>query len=133
MNKNTKKKLAALKPVFNQVTPSCLEVMPYQYSGKHIDITIETEEFSCLCPWSGLPDFAYLTIQYSPDKVVVELKSLKFYLQSYRMVGMVHESVVNHILEDLVAVVKPAAMTVNLVFNTRGGITTTVNAEYRKK
>ena len=65
-----------------------------------------------------------------PDKVVIELKSLKFYLQSYRMVGMVHESVVNKILSDLVKTAKPKTMEVELVFNPRGGITTTVRAHY---
>ncbi len=82
-------------PVFDKVTPSLLDVMPYEYPGKKIDIQIESEEFTCLCPWSGLPDFAYLNVTYVPAKVVIELKSLKYYLQSYRMVGMVHESVVN--------------------------------------
>ena len=121
-----------LKPVFERVTPGLLEVMPYEYSGRKIEINIESEEFTCLCPWSGLPDFAYLNISYVPEKVVVELKSLKYYLQSYRMVGMVHESVVNRILDDLSKAVKPKSMTVELVFNPRGGITTTVRAEYKK-
>ncbi|MCX5782376.1 MAG: preQ(1) synthase [Elusimicrobia bacterium] len=126
------KKQISDKPVFNKVSPELLEVMPYQYKGKRIDINIESEEFTCLCPWSGLPDFAYLNINYVPDTVVVELKSLKYYLQSYRMVGIVHESAVNKILEDLVKTVKPKSMTVELVFNPRGGITTTVKAEYKK-
>ena len=118
--------------IFGRVTPSLLEAMPYEYKGKKIEISIESEEFTCLCPWSGLPDFAYLNINYVPDKVVVELKSLKYYLQSYRMVGMVHESVVNSILGDVLKAVRPKAMTVELVFNPRGGITTTVRAEYKK-
>lgn len=120
------------KPVFDKVTPSLLEVMPYEYPGRKIDIQIESEEFTCLCPWSGLPDFAYLTVTYVPAKVVIELKSLKYYLQSYRMVGMVHESVVNRLLADLAAAAKPRSMTVELEFYVRGGITTTVRAEYRK-
>lgn len=121
-----------VQPVFAKVTPSLLEVMPYEYSGKKIDIMIESEEFTCLCPWSGLPDFAYITINYVPEKVVIELKSLKMYLQSFRMVGMVHESVVNRILEDLVKIAKPLSMNVEIIFNIRGGITTTVKAEYNK-
>jgi 7-cyano-7-deazaguanine reductase len=125
------KKQSSPKPVFDKVTPSLLETMPYEYSGKKIDIMIESEEFTCLCPWSGLPDFAYLKITYVPARVVIELKSLKFYLQSYRMVGMVHESVVNRILNDLVAAAKPLSMAVELTFNIRGGITTTVRAEYK--
>ena len=118
--------------VFDKISPSLLEVMPYEYSGKRIEVTIESEEFSCLCPWSGLPDFAYLNISYIPDKLVVELKSLKFYIQSYRMVGIVHESAVNKLLQDLSGAVNPRAMTVELIFNPRGGITTTVRAEYKK-
>jgi 7-cyano-7-deazaguanine reductase len=125
-----KKKLTQVQPVFTAITPSLLEVMPYEYPGKTIDVTVESEEFTCLCPWSGLPDFAYVTIRYVPAKVVIELKSLKFYLQSYRMVGIVHESVVNRILEDLSRAAKPRSMSVELVFNMRGGITTTVRADY---
>lgn len=128
--KKTNNKIAALKPVFTKVTPALLEVMPYEYAGKNIDIVIETDEFTCLCPWSGLPDFAYLTVSYVPDSVVVELKSLKYYIQSYRMVGMVHESVVNRMLNDLVAASRPRSMTVELNFGVRGGITTTVVARY---
>ncbi|MFC1500840.1 preQ(1) synthase [Elusimicrobiota bacterium] len=121
-----------VKPVFDKVSPSLLEIMPYEYKGKKIEISIESEEFSCLCPWSGLPDFAYIDIFYIPDQSVVELKSLKYYLQSFRMVGMVHESVVNRILDDFVKKVKPKAMNIEIVFNVRGGITTTVKAEYKK-
>lgn len=124
------KKLKTMKPVFGKVTPSLLEAMPYEYRGKEIDIVIESDEFTCLCPWSGLPDMAHVTITYVPQDVVVELKSLKYYLQSFRMVGMVHESVVNRIIDDLVKAVKPKYMEVGLVFNVRGGITTTVRAEY---
>ncbi|MCL2144752.1 MAG: preQ(1) synthase [Endomicrobia bacterium] len=120
-------------PVFDKVDPSLLEIMPYRYVGKNINVCIETEEFTCLCPWTGLPDYAYLIINYTPAKSVVELKSLKMYLQSFRMVGMVHESVVNKILEDLVKAVKPENMSVELEFAVRGGITTTVSAQYHRK
>jgi 7-cyano-7-deazaguanine reductase len=126
-------KLKSIEPVFNKISPELLEVMPYEYKGKNIDIEIETDEFTCLCPWSGLPDFADIRITYVPDKVVIELKSLKYYLQSFRMVGMVHESVVNKILGDLSKAAKPKTMEVELVFNPRGGITTTVRAQYSKK
>jgi 7-cyano-7-deazaguanine reductase len=126
-----KQKLPVLAPVFDKVSPQLLEVMPYEYPGKRIEVSIESEEFTCLCPWSGLPDFAYITIRYIPTKVVVELKSLKYYLQSYRMVGMVHESVVNRILEDLVKISRPKMMAIEIVFNIRGGLQTTVRAEYK--
>lgn len=127
------KKYSEQKQTFDKITPRLLQVMPYEYQGRKIEVNIETEEFTCLCPWSGLPDFAYVTITYIPDKVVIELKSLKFYLQSYRMVGIVHESAVNRILEDLVNAAKPKSMFVEMVFNIRGGITTTVKAEYKKQ
>jgi 7-cyano-7-deazaguanine reductase len=120
-------------PVFDKVTPSLLESMPYQYVGKDINVCIETEEFTCLCPWTGLPDFAFIVIDYIPDKTVVELKSLKLYLQSYRMVGMVHESVVNSILNDLTKTIEPKNMSIEIKFGIRGGITTTVSAEYLKE
>jgi 7-cyano-7-deazaguanine reductase len=119
--------------IFNKVAPNLLEAMPYQYVGKDINVCIETEEFTCLCPWTGLPDFAYIVINYTPDKNVVELKSLKMYLQSYRMVGMVHESVVNSIIGDLVKAVEPKEMSIDIEFGVRGGITTTVSAQYFKK
>jgi 7-cyano-7-deazaguanine reductase len=121
------------QPVFDKVSPELLEAMPYQYAGKDINVRIETEEFTCLCPWTGLPDFAYTVIDYTPDKTVVELKSLKMYFQSYRNVGMVHESVVNSILNDLVKAVSPKEMTIEIEFGTRGGIITTVSAQYRKE
>jgi len=120
-------------PEFNKVSKNLLQVMPYQYSGKKINVCIETEEFTCLCPWTGLPDFAYLTINYTPAKTVVELKSLKMYLQSYRMVGMVHESVVNSIIADLTSVLKTKEISVELKFKIRGGITTTVSASASSK
>ena len=127
------KKLKSVKPVFEKISPELIETMPYEYRGRNIDVEIETDEFTCLCPWSGLPDFADLRIVYVPGKTVIELKSLKYYLQSYRMAGMVHESVVNRILEDLVKAAKPRSMTVELVFNPRGGIVTTVRAQHGRK
>ena len=133
MKKAAMKKLKEFTPVFTKVSPELLEAMPYEYPGKNIDIKIESDEFTCLCPWSGLPDFANITISYAPARVVIELKSLKYYLMSYRMTGMVHESVVNKILADLVKAAKPKSMTVELVFKTRGGITTTVTARHGAK
>ncbi len=115
-------------PEFNKVSKQLLQAMSYQYVGNNINVCIETDEFTCLCPWTGLPDFAHLKIQYVPNKVVVELKSLKMYLQSYRMVGMVHESVVNSIMKDIKQLLKPKQIYVELVFKIRGGITTTVSA-----
>ncbi|MDD5021648.1 MAG: preQ(1) synthase [Endomicrobiaceae bacterium] len=120
-------------PEFNKVSKNLLQVMPYQYPGKNINVCIETDEFTCLCPWTGLPDYAHITVNYIPNKVVVELKSFKMYLQSYRMVGMVHESVVNNIKQDLYSVLKTKNLTVELKFKIRGGITTTVSASSNSK
>jgi 7-cyano-7-deazaguanine reductase len=117
------------KLVFNAVVPSLLEIMPYQYIGKDIVVNIETDEFTCLCPWTGLPDYAHLTIKYTPDKNVVELKSLKLYLHSFRMTGIVHESAVNRIIEDLAQVLSPKNISVEMKFGVRGGLITTVKAE----
>lgn len=117
---------------FNKINPKLLVAMDYEYRGKKIEVTAETDEFTCLCPWSHLPDFAKLTIIYVPDKLCVELKSLKFYLQSFRNAGIVHESVVNRILSDLTKLISPEEMHVEATFNLRGGIKTTVKADYKK-
>jgi 7-cyano-7-deazaguanine reductase len=129
ISKKAKEKISKLKPVFDKIEPSLLEAMPYEYPGKRIEIIIETDEFTCLCPWSGLPDFANVKITYVPNRSVVELKSLKYYLQTFRMVGMVHESVVNIILKNVSSAVKPKSMIVEIKFKTRGGIDTTVIAK----
>jgi 7-cyano-7-deazaguanine reductase len=120
-------------PIFDKVSPDLLEAMPYQYIGKDIDVNIQTEEFTCLCPWTGLPDYALLSISYIPNELVIELKSLKMYLQSFRMVGMVHESVVNKITDDLSSIIKPKKMFVELRFGIRGGIETTVSRQIEDK
>jgi 7-cyano-7-deazaguanine reductase len=87
-------------------------------------------EFTSVCPKTGQPDFATLRIRYVPDGVCVELKSLKFYLQGYRNQGIFFESVINRILDDLVAAVKPRRMTVEGDFRVRGGISSVVTASY---
>ncbi|MFH1540675.1 MAG: preQ(1) synthase [Elusimicrobiota bacterium] len=115
----------------NEANPKLLVAMDYEYVGKKIEVVVETDEFTCLCPWSGQPDFAKLTIIYVPGSLCVELKSLKLYLQSFRNVGIVHESVVNKILFDLVKIIKPKEMYVEATFNIRGGIKTTVKANYK--
>ncbi len=95
-------------------------------------MTLKTEEFTCVCPATGQPDFARLTIQYIPDKRIVESKSLKLYLWSYRDEGMFHEHVANVILDDLVSVLKPRWCKVTADFAVRGGISITIDAEYKK-
>ena len=107
-----------------------LETFPYEYPGKDIVINIDTDEFTAVCPWSGLPDFATIHIDYIPDKLVIELRSLKYYLLSYRNVGIYQEHLVNRLLEDLVRVAKPKWMKISADYKVRGGIHTVASREY---
>jgi 7-cyano-7-deazaguanine reductase len=109
-----------------------LEVIDYRYAGKGIEITIEQPEYTSVCPMTGLPDFGKITIWYIPDRKLVELKSLKFYLLQYRNVGIFYEHLVHHILDHLVERLEPKQMAVSGEFSARGGITTTVKAVYEK-
>lgn len=93
-------------------------------------ISFSCPEFTCVCPKTGQPDFATINISYIPDKLCVELKSLKLYLWSYRDEGAFHEAVVNKILDDLVAVTSPREMKIEGDFMVRGGIHTVVEVEY---
>jgi len=95
-------------------------------------VNIEFPEFTCICPRTGLPDFATLKIEYIPDKKLIELKSLKYYFVTFRNVGIFHEYVINQILEELVAACKPRQLKVAGDFNVRGGIKTTITAEYKR-
>ncbi len=115
------------------ITPGILETFPYEYAGKDITVQIETDEFTAVCPWSGLPDFGTVRIDYIPAKLVVELRSFKYYLLSYRSVGIYQEHAVNRITEDLVRCAKPKWMKVTLDYRVRGGVHTVVGREYRPK
>jgi len=116
------------------VKKDVLEAIAYEYHGKRpIDITIRQPEYTSVCPMTGLPDVGCITIRYCPDKKIVELKSLKFYLLQYRNVGIFYEHVVNRILDDLVAVLAPRRMEVTGDFTARGGITTQVTAVFEGK
>ena len=109
-----------------------LETFPNHHPGRNYIVTLETEEFTCVCPMTGQPDYAKIKIQYIPDEKIIESKSLKFYLWSFRNTGVFHEHVTNVILDDLVAVLKPRWCRVNAEFSVRGGIGITVDAEYKK-
>jgi 7-cyano-7-deazaguanine reductase len=109
-----------------------LETFPNHHPERDYVVTLKTEEFTCVCPATGQPDFARLTIQYIPDKKIVESKSLKLYLWSYRNEGAFHEHVTNVILDDLVSALKPRWCKVTADFSIRGGISITVDAEYKK-
>jgi len=108
------------------VDKTILEIVPYEYPGRDIEIEIVYPEFTSLCPRTGLPDFGKITIRYVPDTHIIELKSLKYYLMQYRWVGIFYEHLINRILEDLVSLVKPKSMEVIGEFNPRGGMTTKV-------
>lgn len=109
-----------------------LETFPNPTPRRDYRIHMEIPEFTCLCPKTGQPDFATLVLDYVPDKLCVELKSLKLYIWSYRNHGAFHEAVTNRILDDLVAATKPRFMRLTAHFYVRGGIFTTVVAEHAK-
>lgn len=116
------------------IDPTVLQVLDYGYKGdREIEIEIDQPEFTSVCPISGLPDFGCITIRYTPNDKIVELKSMKYYLLQYRNVGIFYEHVVNRILEDLVSVLRPKYMEVLGTFTPRGGITTTGRVEYREE
>ena len=110
-----------------------LEKIPFNYAGSATEVVYETEEFTCVCPWTGLPDFGTLTIRYVPNKSLIELKSLKYYLTSYRNVGIIQEHAVNRILKDLVKLVKPLSMTIEAEYRERGGIKSYATTKWEKK
>ncbi len=104
------------------IRPDCLITFPYEYAPHGAEVTIETAEFTCLCPWTGLPDFGTLTVRYVPRESCIELKSLKYYVMSYRSVGILQEDAGVRILRDLVAACRPERMTVTLDYRVRGGL-----------
>jgi 7-cyano-7-deazaguanine reductase len=110
-----------------------IEVFENAYPGRDYTVIHEAPEFTSLCPKTGQPDFAKITVEYIPDKLCIELKSLKLYFHSFRNDGIYFESVTNRILDDLVAACQPRFMNVTAEFNTRGGISSLVETEYQKK
>jgi len=113
------------------VTTDMLDPIDYHYKNKRdVSVTIAQPEFTSVCPMTGLPDFGTITINYTPAELIIELKSLKYYLLQFRSVGMFYEHVSNRILDDLVAVLKPKKMEVIGEFTSRGGLTTRVCARH---
>jgi 7-cyano-7-deazaguanine reductase len=110
-----------------------LETFPNPAPERDYRIRMEIPEFTCVCPMTGQPDFATLLLEYVPDRLCVELKSLKLYVWSYRDVGAFHEAVTNRILGDLARATRPRYLRIEAKFNVRGGIHTSVVAEHRKK
>jgi len=134
MAESTKKTdLAGLTLLGKPAKPSKkLETFPNHHPGRNYLVTLTTDEFTCICPKTGQPDFAKIKIEYIPNKKIIESKSLKFYLWSFRDEGVFHEHVANVILDDLVAALKPRWCKVSAQFAVRGGIGITVDAEYKK-
>jgi len=109
-----------------------LETFPNHHPERDYTVTLSTKEFTCVCPATGQPDVASLTIRYIPDRLIVESKSLKLYLWSFRNEGVFHEHVTNVILDDLVAALLPRWCKVTAEFAVRGGISITVEAEHKR-
>ncbi len=115
------------------LTPEILETFDYEYVGRDAVVEITTDEWSCVCPFSGLPDFGTIRVRYLPSDVCIELKSYKYYLTSYRNVGIYQEHGANRVLDDLVACCKPKWMEVVLDYRLRGGIHTVVTVEFGQR
>ena len=109
-----------------------LEAFPNRHRGRRYLVTLVCPEFTCVCPMTGQPDFGTITIRYIPDRRILESKSLKLYLWSYRDEGAFHEHVTNTILDDLVEALKPLSCRVTGAFAVRGGISITVEASYSR-
>ena len=107
-----------------------LSTWPNQFADYEITITIP--EYTSICPKTGLPDFGAITVRYVPDRLCVELKSLKYYIQAYRNLGIFYENAVNRILKDLVRACRPVWATVTGEFNVRGGMKSRIEAAYRR-
>ena len=112
------------------IDAALLLVFPYEYDDNPAEVVIKTSEFTAVCPWTGLPDTGDLTITYVPGERCLELKSLKYYLLTYRQVGIVQEHAAGRILNDLAQACRPRALTVRLDYTPRGGLHTVVTARY---
>lgn len=110
-----------------------IEIWKNQFPDRDYTIILDVPEFTCICPKTGLPDFAQIKIEYSPDRYCIELKSFKMYTIFWRDVGIFHENVINRMMEDFVKACEPKSVKIAGVFNPRGGITTTVIREYAKE
>lgn len=132
MKKNKSSYEGLQSQVRNLRTPE-IEVWENQYAEREYTIAIEIPEFTCICPKTGLPDFATIKIDYIPGKTCLELKSLKMYIVFFRDIGIFHEHLTNKILDDIVKSCAPRWAKVSAVMNPRGGIATSVSAEYKKK
>jgi 7-cyano-7-deazaguanine reductase len=110
------------------IAPSCLTTFPYEFSGRDVVVEIDTDEFTAVCPWSGLPDFGTVTVRYVPRTRILELRSFKLYLQTYRNVGIYQEHATRRLLADLSRAVRPKWMELALDYKVRGGVHTVCRA-----
>ena len=109
-----------------------LMAFDYEYPSSRAIVSIDTDEFTAVCPWTSLPDFGTITISYVPDTLCIELKSLKYYLLTYSKVGIVQEHAANKILTHLVELCNPISMNIKLDYKVRGGLHTTVEVNFNK-
>lgn len=117
---------------YEAIDTGVLEILSFEYPGSDTEIVYVFPEFTSVCPWTGLPDFGTLTIRYIPHDKLVELKSLKLYLNSFRNVGILQEHVVNRIKEDLAKLLGPVSLTVSAEFRPRGGLSTHAQAHFQR-
>ena len=110
-----------------------LDTFQYKHQGKAINVSFMCPEFTAICPFSDFPDFATIKIDYIPNELCVELKSLKLYINAFRSVKIFHEHVVNQILDDFVRACDPVSVDIEGDFNIRGNIKTVIRASYRKE
>ncbi len=115
-----------------KINPECLLAFDYEYPGQDAEVVIDSDEFAAVCPWTGLPDYGTIEISYVPNRLCIELKSLKYYLFSYTKVGIVQEHAANRILQDLVKACDPLSMEITLDYNVRGGLHTKVKVRHGK-
>ena len=125
--------MAELKKGQQKILKSKLTAVENKYPHRDYEVSITLPEFTCLCPMTGYPDFAMIHVTYVPDKLLLELKSVKLYINKFRDQEVFHEEAANKILEDLVAACRPRWMEVVGDFNPRGNVKTVVRAEYKKE
>ncbi|MDD2702525.1 MAG: preQ(1) synthase [Candidatus Omnitrophica bacterium] len=133
MVKKKKSSYEGLQENIRDMKTPAIETWDNQYPDKEYTVVIEIPEFTCICPKTGLPDFAEIRIEYIPGRVCIELKSLKMYTIFFRNVGIFHEHLANKMMDDFVGACDPRWVKMTSEFNPRGGIKTTVIREYKKK
>lgn len=133
MKSQNKSSYEGLQKNIRKLKTPKIEVWKNQYPDKAYTVNLNIPEFTCICPKTGLPDFAVIKIEYSPYKYCIELKSFKMYTIAFRNIGIFHEHLINKMLDDFVAACRPRWAKITAVFNPRGGITTTLLREYRKR